>query len=153
MVVDSDTGEPSPQNQTIRTEDGPTVITWHRKLWDRGGNFNIESNRFKFEVDGVFFVNGKIAVTPNENVTAIYLILYRNGEEYWYCATRTAPIPNKETLLSIADDIDGYVTSGHYFDLRVVVEGEGGAVEINGVDVKTAWGMSFVTELEGESPT
>lgn len=133
---------------------GENKITWNRLLWDTEELFSIESNKFSPRTSAVFYANGKVVVTPNQHVTEMYLWLYRNDEKYWCCDQRTTISPGKPTTLKVGDDIDGYVTSGHYFDLRIEVIGsEEASVTISGEDVKTAFGMSFVTELAGDSPT
>ncbi len=129
-----------------------TKVTSNRVLWDNDEDYDLEDNIFTPGANGVWNVNGTIAVTPSVTCTRIDLHLYRNDEIYFTVASVSTSITSK-CFITFSCDFDAYVTSGHYFDLRIELHGLLPTATISGSDEETAWGASFIVSLSGESPT
>lgn len=130
-----------------------TKITANRLLWDELEEYDLTNSRFYPPYNGVWNMNGTVAITPGLTVTRMNLHIYRNDELYFTVASEKNPIANKKTFLTFTCDIDGYAEEGHYFDLRIELEGVAPEATISGSAEETAWGGSLVTLLHGTSPT
>lgn len=129
------------------------IITPERVLWDSNGDFNLTSGKFVPPVNGVWNLNGTIAITPSSSVSRVLLHIYRNNELWFTVSSIKTPIPSVKNYMVFSCDVDGYATDGHEFDIRIELTGTLPTAVISGSDEETAWGMTFLTTLHGISPT
>ncbi len=137
------------------TTDIATKIEAERKLWDSLGDFDLATSKFNPPIDGIWNANGTITVKDPVNIAKVQIEIFRNDES-WFTVAQVAP-GSGTTFMPFSCDIDAYKSAGHDFDLRIHLQkidvGLPCSITISGSDEETAWGMSFLQQLEGESPT
>lgn len=142
------------EDQEISGDD-PVKIQTSRKLWDLIGDYDLASLKFFPPIDGIWNANGTITVKDPVNVAKIQIEIWRNDEP-WFTVAQEAP-QAESTFIPFYCDVDAYKSEGHFFDLRIhlkkINEADPCSVTISGSDEETAWGMTFLQQLVGSSPT
>jgi hypothetical protein len=133
----------------------PILVVANRVLWDLLGDFDLTSEKFFPPIDGVWNANGTIAVKDCVNVARISLQIWRNDEP-WFTVAQAVAHPGLN-FIPFSCDVDAYKSEDHDFDLRILLDPiaplDPVSATISGSDEETAWGMTFLQQLVGTSPT
>jgi len=130
-----------------------TMVLSVRKLWDNNNEFSLDTHKFTPKHDGVWNANGTITFVAGLTTSVVKFHIYRNDEIYFTVWSDEHIVEENKYVAVFSCDCDCYASSEHNFDLRVELIGDDAEIVITGSDEETAWGMSFVAKLEGESPT
>lgn len=130
-----------------------TTLISVRKLWDNNNEFSLDTHKFIPKHNGVWNANGTITFVAGLTVNAVKFHIYRNDEIYFTVWSDDHIVGGNKYVAVFSCDCDCYATSEHNFDLRIELLGTDAEAVISGSDEETAWGMSFVARLDGESPT
>lgn len=142
-------------DQEVTTTDS-TKIDAKRILWDQMGEVDLENSNWAPSINGIWHLNGTVALKSCSNVARARIEIFRN-DELWFVVADQPVGPLTSANLIFSCDVDAYASESHVFDLRLALVKENPlaavSATISGSDEDTAWGMTFVQPLAGHSPT
>jgi hypothetical protein len=129
-----------------------TKITSERVIWDTFENYDLPNSQMAPKEDGVWNLNGTLTFTDLVGAESVCVDVYRNNE-LWFTVAYKEVDGAVKLSLPFSCDVDAYASYGHTFDLRVTLLPAEATATVSGSDEETAWGMTYLATLSGESPT